>query len=209
MANISSTGRLGYIYDQATDTWYPVAGSVDTTQAFIWSGQHSFSANTTFSAPATFRLGVNNFASPAQRDLAIPSPSDGATAFVRNDASGAAINQIQYYFNGAWRPYGDNASLSERAASFTLAISDAGKTVDINSTTSNTVTVPNNSTVPFVIGTQIAFIQSNTGQTSFVPAAGVTILSKNNNRKIAARYSQAVLIKKTENSWYLIGDLTA
>ena len=209
MTNINSTGRLGYIYDQATDTWYPLAGSVDTTQAFLWSGEHSFSSAATFTSSATFRQGANNFSSPAQRDLLIPNPADGATAFVRNDAAGNSINEVQYYANGRWRPYGDNASLSERASSFILSLADAGRTVDINVSSANTVTIPNNSAVPFLVGTQIGFIQSNTGQTSFAPAAGVTILSKNNNRKIAARYSQAVLIKKSENSWYLIGDLTA
>jgi hypothetical protein len=59
------------------------------------------------------------------------------------------------------------------------------------------------------VGTQIAFIQTGAGQLVFVPASGVTLLSKNSNRKVAARYSPATLIQKSANTWVLIGDLTA
>lgn len=211
MANISSTGKLGYIYNQATDTWFPIAGSVDTTQSFLWSGAHTFSNSVSLSSSLVSRLGINNFENPAQRDAAITSPQSGAIAFVRNNASGGAINQLQYYAAGSWRPYGDNAGLIEKTASFTLSSADAGRTIDINISSNNTVTIPTNAQDPIPVGTQFAFIQSGTGQTSFVPANSQTVIiqSKLNNRKISSRYAQAVLIKKSENTWYLIGDLTA
>lgn len=211
MANISSTGKLGYIYNEQTDTWFPIAGSVDTTQSFLWSGGHSFTNSVSFSNSFISTSGINNFENPAQRDTSIASPQSGSIAFVRNNASGGALNQLQYYANGAWRPYGDNAGILEKTASFTLASSDAGRTIDINISSNNTVTIPTNAQDPIPVGTQFAFIQSGTGQTSFAPANAQTVIiqSKLNNRKMSTRYSQAVLIKKAENTWYLIGDLTA
>lgn len=211
MSSISSVGKLGYIYNQQADTWFPIAGSVDTTQSFTWSGNHSFSNPVTISAALTSRFGINNFENPAQRDSVITSPQNGAIAFIRNNPSGGTLNQLQYYSNGAWRPYGDNAGIVDRTASFTLSSADAGRTIDINTSSNNTVTIPTNAQDPIPVGTQFVFIQSGTGQTAFAPsnAQTVTILSKLNNRKISSRYAQAVLIKKAENTWYLVGDLTA
>lgn len=211
MSNISSVGKLGYVYNEATDTWFPLAGSVDTTQPFSWTGAHTFANSISVAGPIVSRLGINNFENPAQRDTSIPSPLNGAISFVRNNSSGGALNQLQYYSNGSWRPYGDNAALLDRTASFTLSSSDAGRTIDINVSTNNTVTIPTNAQDPIPVGTQFAFIQSGTGQTSFAPsnAQVVTIQSKLGNRKISSRYAQAVLIKRAENTWYLFGDLTA
>jgi len=211
MSNISSTGKLGYIYNEASDTWFPIAGSVDTTQNFEWSGTHNFSNSISVLSTFISRLGINNFENPAQRDSSIPTPQNGAIAFVRNNSSGGSLNQLQYYSNGAWRVYGDNAGLLERTSNFTLSSADAGRTIDINISTNNTVTIPTNSQDPIPVGSQFVFIQSGVGQTTFAPsnAQSITLLSKFGNRKISSRYAQAVLLKKAENIWYLVGDLTA
>jgi hypothetical protein len=211
MSTISNVGKVAYIYDQPSDTWYPVAGYTNTSETFAWSGTQSFSNTVTFSSVLNSRAGVNNFLDPAARDVAIPSPTNGVVAFVRQTNTGALLNQIQYYFNGSWRVYGENASLLIKTSGHVLEISDAGRTIEMDVANSNTVTIPTNSSVPFLVGTQIAFIQTGPGQTSFAAADGVitTILSKNFNKKISSRYSPATLIKKDTDTWILIGDLTA
>jgi hypothetical protein len=82
--------------------------------------------------------------------------------------------------------------------------------VTLDSTSDITVTIPLNSVVPFIVGQRFDFIRLNTGNVTF--AAGdvaVGLQSKNSNKKIAARYSGATLIKIDTNNWILIGDLTA
>jgi hypothetical protein len=207
MSTISSVGKVAYVYDQPTDTWHPVAGYANTTETYTWSGPHNFNNTVNFNSVLTAKAGVNNFQSEALRDAAIPSPINGIVVFIRDS------NQIQYYSNGTWRVYGDNANLIEKTSSHDLELSDAGKTIQMNSAGLNTVAIPPNLVVPFPIGTQIAFIQIGAGQTSFASlgtgAATVEILSKNGNRKISSRYSPATLIKRDTNTWILIGDLTA
>lgn len=204
---VSNTGKIAYIYDESTDTWYPVAGATNTSADFAWSGTHSFAAATTFTAVATAKAGINNFESPAVRDSAIPSPINGIVVFVRTDSTGV-INQIQYYYNGAWRPYNDTTPLDSKTSSFTLSASDVGKTIFVDGATAITVTIPTHATTPFLIGTQFAFIQDNLGQIQFAGADGtVTINSKNSAKKTSVRYSPATLIKKADNVWYLFGDL--
>jgi hypothetical protein len=211
MSTISNVGKVAYVYDQPTDTWHPVAGYTNTTENFSWSGDHSFSSTVNFNAVLNAKAGVNNFLDPAARDLVISSPTNGVVAFVRQSNSGAVLNQIQYYFNGAWRVYGENANLLTKTASHLLELSDAGRTIEMNVSAGNTVSIPTNASVAFPVGTQVSFIQIGTGQTSFIPAdeLTVTILSKNSNRKISSRYSPATLIKRDTNTWVLVGDLTA
>jgi hypothetical protein len=129
--------------------------------------------------------------------------------FVRQEDSGEIINQIQYYYNGVWRSYQDSTTLNEKTSSYTLVLSDAGKTINMNVGTANDLTVPLNGSVPFVIGQRLDIVQTGAGQTTIVATGGVTINSKNSNKKIAARYSGATLIKTDTNTWLLIGDLTA
>jgi hypothetical protein len=186
-----------------------MAGYTNTTENFTWSGTNLYSNTVTFASVLNARAGVNNFLDPSARDSTIPSPTNGIVAFIRQSNSGEVLNQIQYFFNGAWRLYGENAQLSLRSSSFSLSLLDAGRTIDVEASANATITIPTNSSVPFLVGTQIAFIQTGVGQLIFNPDSGVTLLSKNSNRKVAARYSPATLIQKSANTWILIGDLTA
>jgi hypothetical protein len=217
MSEISSVGKIAYIYKSnpvgTGGTWHPIAGYANTTAPYSWSGTHNFSNTVTFDSVLNAKFGINNFQNPSDRDAAIPITAqtpDGIVVFIRS------LNQIQYLQNKQWRVYGENAQLSSKASSFTLSLADAGRTIDIDTSSNVTVTIPANLPAPegttantFLVGTQIAFIRSGTGQVNFDPAAGVTLYSKNNNRKIAAQWSPATLIHKSNNTWILIGDLTA
>ena len=204
MGTISAVGKVGYIYDQPTDTWHPVAGYANTTETYTWSGPHTFSNTVNFNSVLNAKAGVNNFATESARDIALGvSPAHGTVVFIRD------LGQIQYYQGTSWRVYGDNANLVTKTTGHVLELVDAGRTIQMNVSTSHTVTIPTNDDVSFDIGTQIALIQIGLGQTSFTSALGVEILSKNSNKKISARYSPATLIKRDTNTWILIGDLTA
>lgn len=204
---ISATGKLAYIYDETDNTWYPVAGSVDTTIAPTWSGSHTFASPTTFGAAVVAKSGFNNFTGPTNRNDLMPTPAVGALSFIQS------TNEIQYYTSTGWKTYGDNALLTSKTASFTLELANAGKTIEVDSTSSIVITIPKDSVLSFPTGSQISFIRSNTGLVSFQAADNVvtSILSKNNAKKISSQYSSATLIKKSSSpdAWYLIGDLTA
>lgn len=204
MTTISSVGKAAYIYDAATTTWYPLAGSTNPAADIDWTGTQSFANTTTFKSGVIARLGTNNFQNAAARDSAIPSPVAGTVCFIQD------TKQLQYYDNG-WKVYGDNALLSTKTSGFTIALTDSGRTIEVDSATNVAITIPKNATVAFPVGTQLSFIQVGAGSVTFAAADTLvtTILSKNSNKKIAARYSAATLIKKSTDSWYLIGDLTA
>jgi hypothetical protein len=203
MSTISGVGKVAYVYDQPTDTWHPVAGYANTTETYSWSGPHTFTNTVSFDSVLNAKAGVNNFFDEAARDIELPSPANGTVAFIRS------LNQIQYRSGGIWRVYGDNANLLEKTSSYTLALSDAGKTFQINSSSSVVITIPTEASVGFANGAQIAFIRTGTGRVEFTSPIGINILSKNSNKSISSQYSPATLIKRDATNWILIGDLTA
>ena len=213
--SIDSESKVAYIYSSATDKWHPIAGAVNTGAAYTWSADQQFSTTVTFESVVKAKAGVNNFLNPAARDLAFTGVSSenkkGIVCFVRNDASGLSINQIQYFDGTNWRSHSDSTPLLSKTntATYTITLEDAGRTIIANSDTLNEVVVPANSTTPFVIGQRLDIIRYGVGLTSIAGANGVTIQSKNSNKKIAARYSGATLIKIEENTWILVGDLIA
>jgi hypothetical protein len=212
---IDSESKVAYIYSSATDKWHPIAGAVNTGAAYTWSADQRFSSTVTFDTVVKAKAGVNNFLNPAARDLVFTDISaenkKGIVCFVRNDAAGLPINQIQYFDGTSWRSSSDSTPLLSKTntATYTITLEDAGRTIIANSDTANEILVPANSTTPFVIGQRLDILRYGVGITSIAGAVGVTIQSKNSNKKIAARYSGATLIKIEENTWILVGDLIA
>lgn len=209
MTTISSNGKVAYIYDQETDTWYPVAGTTNTAATFSWSGAHAFGSTVSLNDVVTAKAGINNFQNPAARDSALNTPTNGLVAFVRQDENANLINQIQYYHNGIWRNYNDSAWLDTKTADYEITLADAGKTIRVASSDPVKITIPLNSTTGFIIGQRIEIIRKGTGEVTIDGPVGVTINSKYSNKRIAAQYSGAVLVKDDTNTWILIGDLKA
>jgi hypothetical protein len=206
---ISSNGKVAYVYQDSTDTWHPVAGTTSTGANYAWTGTHSFGSAVSLTEVLTAKAGVNNFLNTATRDAALPSPTNGIVCFVRQNSNGNEINELQYYDN-AWRSLNDATTLLPKTASYTAALTDAGKTVTMDVASANTVTIPTNASVAFPIGSRFDIVQIGAGQTQIDPVSvAVTIYSKNSNKKIAARYSGCTIIKTDTNAWVLIGDLTA
>lgn len=203
-------GNVAYLYDLETDTWTPMAGVANQAADYDWTGDHSFGGTVSIDGAAVAKSGVNTFLNPTARDAAITAPTNGITCFVRQNNSGVVINQMQYYFNGAWRIQGGNAHIyTSTDTNYNIVAGDSGKTILINNADANTITVPNSSSISFAIGTQVSFVQTGTGKTTFTGADGVTINSKYGNKSIAVQYSPATIVCIADNQWLLIGDLTA
>lgn len=209
MSTVSSSSKVVYMYDETSDTWYAVAGVANTNVPYSWTQAHTFGSIVTANDVIRAKAGVNRFQNPTARNAVITSPQTGTVCFVEQTDGGTDINQLQYYVNGSWKGITDTTIFTNKTANHTLVISDPGKTITVDSASDINITVPPNSDVPFSIGHRLDVIRIGTGNVTFVQGSGVTINSKNSNKKIAARYSGATLIKYDTNTWILIGDLTA
>lgn len=99
---------------------------------------------------------------------------------------------------------------STKVTDYPLVAADAGKTIIMNvSSGTAQITIPPQSSISFANNTKIDIVQIGSVQVQFVPGSGVTINSKNGNKKIAAQYSGATLLRISSDNWLLIGDLIA
>lgn len=109
-------GRPAYMFKQgATSTdgvWYAIAGKMDTSIAYEWTAVQTFLNDVEFDDYVTMNYGFNNFLNPAARDAALTSPVRGTICFVRQDAGGSALNQIQFYDGSTWQAGGDITAVS-------------------------------------------------------------------------------------------------
>ena len=101
-----------------------------------------------------------------------------------------------------------DVSTSAQTASYTLVLTDKNKIVEMNVASGNNLTVPPNSSVAFPVGSQINILQTGAGQTTIVEGAGVTV-NRTPGLKLRAQWSYATLIKRAENTWVLVGDISA
>ena len=103
-----------------------------------------------------------------------------------------------------------DATIDEKSASYTLALTDKNKFIKMNvTTTANTVTVPTNASVAFPIGSQIHIIQYGSGKTQVIPVSGTVTIYATPGTYLRAQYSSATLLKCDTNIWMLMGDLSA
>jgi len=98
-------------------------------------------------------------------------------------------------------------AFNNQTASYTLVLADAGKLVEVNNASANTLTVPPNSSVAFAVGTQILVVQQGAGATTITAGAGVTLRSKDSNLAIDGQYASVALVKRATDEWYVTGAL--
>jgi hypothetical protein len=102
----------------------------------------------------------------------------------------------------------NKASIDTKTESYTLAVADAGKVIEMNVASANDLTIPLNDSVAIPVGSTIDIIQYGEGQTTIVATSGVTIRSKEGNLKLTGQYSGATLYKRGTDEWVVVGDLT-
>lgn len=89
----------------------------------------------------------------------------------------------------------------------TLALTDAGKHY-YSSNSANVITIPNNSTVNFNIGSAISIIQQGTANLTVTPGSGVTLYLAGNSSSASrtlGNYGMASLIKVATDTWFING----
>jgi hypothetical protein len=98
---------------------------------------------------------------------------------------------------------------AQKTANYTLALSDSNGSIEMSATSTTTVTVPLNSSVPFLPGTSVQILRGGTGEVGITGASGTTLRSAQSLFNLNYQYSTATLTKTETNTWYLSGDLKA
>ena len=163
----------------------------------------------------SFPSSLDSFTNPTAVDTLDSPPHDTQHADA-NDAiealqakvgvNGSAVTTSHEYRINSIEELNTNAQVG---TTYTLALTDDGKVVEMNNASANTLTVPPNSSVAFPVGSQILVLQTGAGQTTVAAGAGVTVNSKDGNLKLSAQWCAATLIKRATDVWVVVGDLSA
>jgi len=163
----------------------------------------------------SFPSSLDSFTNPTAVDTLDSPPHDTQHADA-NDAiealeakvgvNGSAVTTSHEYRINSIEELNTN---EQTGTTYTLALTDDGKVVEMNNASANTLTVPPNSSVAFPVGSQILVLQTGAGQTTLAAGAGVTVNSKDGNLKLSAQWCAATLIKRATDVWVVVGDLSA
>lgn len=203
---IDSSGKIGYIYNSSNDTWYALTGVANPNASYTWTGTQTYNNTAIFSESLVAKKGINVFSNASARATALgtlSSLNNGAISFITEN------NRLDYYSNGQWHIYGSVEITRILTANHAIELSDMGKTLIMNVSTANTLTIPLDSTTNFPVGSTLEILQYGAGQTTIAGTTGVTVRSKNSHKKISTRYGIVKLMKLATNDWLLTGDLAA
>jgi hypothetical protein len=98
----------------------------------------------------------------------------------------------------------------QKTASYSLStLTHRDSLIEVSSIGATTVTIPEDSTVNYPIGTTLDILQTNTGQVTIAPVSGSVTVNATPGLKLRTRWSSCTLLKRAANTWVVFGDLTA
>ena len=96
---------------------------------------------------------------------------------------------------------------AQTGTTYTLVIGDAFKTVTMSNSSSNTLTIPPNSSVAFAVGDRIDVVMLGSGTTTVTGGSGVTVNGvSTGSGAIAAQYAAVSCLKLATDTWILMGN---
>lgn len=142
----------------------------------------------------------------AAAPLASPAFTGNPTAPTQSAGNNSTRLATTAYVDTAVSTANSVVTANTQTASYVLVLSDAGKVIEMNVASGNTLTVPPNSSVAFPVGTVIEVYQMGAGQVTLTPGSGVTIRGASMTTR--AQYSTVALRKRATDEWVASGDLT-
>jgi hypothetical protein len=94
------------------------------------------------------------------------------------------------------------------SANSTLALTDAGKHYYSTSSSSLSLTIPNNASTSFAVGSAINLVNQGTGNITITQGSGVTLYLAGNStsgNRIVTSYGLATMQKVATDTWFVVG----
>ena len=129
---------------------------------------------------------------------------DGTLTFSDNTAQSTAYTGNTAGFEIGYKDVPQNYTNT----SFTIALSDRGKHIYTANGTSQTITIANNSSVAFPIGTAISIVSQGAGTITVARGTGVTLYLASNNTsadRTISTFGMATLLKVATDTWFING----
>ena len=197
----------------------PVPGNIrtDTGLTTMWVNETDMDGFNRAAGLATITAGMPIFvraANGTRMDLMITgAPVDAGTYWTIpiSVTSGAVTKGARTQLNFVTSPtvYAPiRRTLNpQTGTTFTPALVDENTMVTLSNASAITVTLPQDSSVAFPIGSEVDYLWLGVGQPTFVAGTGATV-NATPGLKLRAQYSAATAKKISTNGWVIIGDLS-
>lgn len=96
-------------------------------------------------------------------------------------------------------------TLNSQSSSYTLTLADRGKLVQMTNAGNVNLTIPDNASAAFPIGTHIDFVNEGGGNINVISYNGVTINVRGGVTYLNDQYAAATLVKTNTDTWLLVG----
>ena len=98
----------------------------------------------------------------------------------------------------------------QKTASYTLtSLTERDDLIEVNSTSPCVISIPEDATLNYPIGTSLDILQTNTGEVSIAGVSGTVTVNATPGLKLRTRWSSATIFKRAANTWVVYGDLKA
>lgn len=137
--------------------------------------------------------------------------ADPGTLLGNNSTAAAAVQDLDFATVRGLLPaeeLGVGRGTNPQSSNYTLALTDAGKTIEMTSTSANTLTVPSSSSVAFGTATYINIMQYGAGVTTISAGSTAINIRSRNGLVLGGQYAMATIYKRAANEWVAGGDLT-
>jgi hypothetical protein len=136
-----------------------------------------------------------NFAQGSLDDLAVNNVEVAGVVFTDGTQTKVGVPSI--------------TPIAEKTAAYTLTSTDEKDTIiEVNSGSAVTLTIPEDATVNFPVGSTLDIIQTGTGQVT-IAGAGSAVVNGTPGTKLRTQWSSVTLLKRAANSWLVFGDTAA
>ena len=166
------------------------ASYANTSGSYTFTGVHTYNANVAFGS--TITISGNAVATFGNTTI---NGTITATGNITGNTAGFTIGYLdvpQNYTN----------------TSFTIALTDRGKHIYTANGTSQTITIANNASVAFPIGSAISIVNQGAGTVTVARGSGVSMYlaanSTSADRSIAT-YGMATILKVGTDTWFING----
>jgi hypothetical protein len=108
-------------------------------------------------------------------------------------------------------PGGVDAINVQSGTLYTLALADQDSLITISNAGTQTIVIPQNSSVSYATGAAVNIVRAGTGPVQITQGSGTTIRSTGATATgpyLRAQYSAASMLYEGTNVWYVIGDIS-
>lgn len=108
-------------------------------------------------------------------------------------------------------PAGVDAINVQTGTLYTFALVDQDSLITISNSATQTIVIPQNSSVSFATGAAVNIVRAGTGPVQITQGSGTTIRSTGATATgpyLRAQYSAATALYEGTNVWYILGDIS-